>query len=66
MVKNYWEDPRELIIIRPCFSIFALHEALNLVLEEGLENRWARHKKIHEALKVKLEDLGGRCLVEEK
>jgi alanine-glyoxylate transaminase/serine-glyoxylate transaminase/serine-pyruvate transaminase len=27
----------------PSLAIYALHEALRLVLEEGLEERWARH-----------------------
>ena len=67
MVKNYWEGSRRAYHhTAPVSSIFALHEALNLVLEEGLEKRWARHKKIHEALRSKLEDLGFRFLVEEK
>ena len=36
------------------------------VLEEGLENRWARHKEVHHYLKRNLEKLGFRFLVEEK
>ena len=35
------------------------------MLEEGLENRWARHKEVHQYLKLKLENLGFRFLVEE-
>ena len=67
MVKNYWEgSKRAYHHTAPVSSIFALHEALNLVLEEGLENRWARHKKIHEALRTELENLGFRFLVDEK
>jgi len=27
----------------PVSNVFALHEGLRLVAEEGLENRWARH-----------------------
>ena len=67
MVKNYWEgSKRAYHHTAPVSSIFALHEALNLVIEEGLENRWARHKKIHEALRKELENLGFRFLVEER
>jgi alanine-glyoxylate transaminase/serine-glyoxylate transaminase/serine-pyruvate transaminase len=67
LVKNYWEGSRRAYHhTAPVSSIFALHEALNLVLEEGLENRWARHKRIHESLKNELEELGFRFLVEQK
>src|SRR5206468_8657132 len=34
------------------------HEALRLVLEEGLEKRWRRHQENHLALKEGLEALG--------
>ncbi len=37
---------------------YALHEALRLVLEEGLENRWRRHRENHLALKEGLQTLG--------
>jgi alanine-glyoxylate transaminase/serine-glyoxylate transaminase/serine-pyruvate transaminase len=36
------------------------------VLEEGLEKRWARHNEVHQYLKLKMENLGFRFLVEEK
>jgi alanine-glyoxylate transaminase / serine-glyoxylate transaminase / serine-pyruvate transaminase len=38
--------------------IYALHEALAIVEEEGLEPRWARHRRHHEALAAGLEALG--------
>lgn len=67
LVKNYWEGAkRSYHHTAPVSSIFALYEALSLVLEEGLENRWARHKEVHEYLKRKLENLGFRFLVEEQ
>jgi alanine-glyoxylate transaminase/serine-glyoxylate transaminase/serine-pyruvate transaminase len=37
---------------------YALHEALRIVLEEGLQASWERHRKHHLALKAGLEDLG--------
>lgn len=67
MVKNYWEgSKRAYHHTAPISSIFALHEALSLVLEEGIEKRWARHTEVHQYLKTKLEGLGFRFLVEEK
>jgi alanine-glyoxylate transaminase/serine-glyoxylate transaminase/serine-pyruvate transaminase len=38
--------------------IFALHEALRAVEEEGLQTRWDRHFAIHEAFLVGIEALG--------
>src|SRR5271165_6526091 len=38
--------------------IYALREALCLVHEEGLEARWARHQRNHQALKAGLAALG--------
>ncbi len=67
MVKNYWAGAKRAYHhTAPVSSIFALNEALNLVLEEGLENRWQRHISVHHYLKSKLESLGFRFLVEEK
>src|SRR5262245_15221534 len=50
----------------PTNSLFALHEALLLIREEGLENSWARHQRHHIALKAGLEAIGHRFLVDEK
>ncbi|MGH8765288.1 MAG: alanine--glyoxylate aminotransferase family protein, partial [Burkholderiales bacterium] len=47
----------------PTNSLFALHEALLLIREEGLENSWARHYRHHVALKAGLEAMGLRFLV---
>ena len=43
---------------------YALHEALRIVLEEGLEARWKRHMDCHLALKSELEALGLRYLAD--
>lgn len=50
----------------PTNSLFALHEALLLIREEGLENTWARHHRHHLALKAGLEAMGLRFVVDEK
>jgi alanine-glyoxylate transaminase/serine-glyoxylate transaminase/serine-pyruvate transaminase len=42
----------------PISSIYALHTALRLVLEEGLEARFKRHMKNHELLRDGLESIG--------
>jgi len=38
--------------------VYALHEALAVVEEEGLETRWERHRRHHEALVAGLDALG--------
>src|SRR5882724_3071426 len=50
----------------PTNSLYALHEALLMLREEGLENSWARHQRHHLALKAGLEAMGMKFLVEEK
>ncbi len=42
----------------PVSSIYALHEALRLVLEEGLEARWERHGRAHDTFREGLGYLG--------
>jgi alanine-glyoxylate transaminase/serine-glyoxylate transaminase/serine-pyruvate transaminase len=49
----------------PTNGLFALHESLLLVKEEGLENSWARHMRHHLALKAGLEAMGLKFLVAE-
>lgn len=43
--------------------LFGLREALGIVLEEGLENRWERHKKNSKALIKAMEAMGLAMLV---
>lgn len=66
MVKNYWAGAKRAYHhTAPVSSVYAIHEALSLVLEEGLENRWDRHRNVHLYLRSKLEALGFRYLVDE-
>jgi len=45
---------------------YGLYEALRLVLEEGLENRWNRHHQIAEYFWEGLSKLGLECLVQKE
>ena len=66
LVKNYWAGAKRAYHhTAPVSSVYALHQALSIVLEEGLENRWKRHQAVHQYLKTQLEDLGFKYLVEE-
>lgn len=58
LVGNYWSGNRAYHHTAPVNMNFALHEALRLVLEEGLENRIARHRRVHEKLKGELTERG--------
>jgi alanine-glyoxylate transaminase/serine-glyoxylate transaminase/serine-pyruvate transaminase len=42
----------------PIAAIYGFHEALRLVLGEGIEARWARHQEAHEALVRGLDRIG--------
>ncbi len=58
LVGNYWSGSRAYHHTAPVNMNFALHEALRLILEEGLENRFARHLRVHELLKAGLLERG--------
>ena len=44
--------------------VYALREALAIILEEGLESRFARHRKVHLLLREGLESLGLKYIPE--
>jgi alanine-glyoxylate transaminase/serine-glyoxylate transaminase/serine-pyruvate transaminase len=42
----------------PINALYGLHESLVMLEEEGLEASWARHRKMHDALRAGLEAMG--------
>ncbi len=58
LLANYWGTDRVYHHTAPINMTYALHEALRLVLEEGLDACFARHRKNHEALKAGLAAIG--------
>ncbi len=60
---NYWGKDRLYHHTPPISLIFALREAMRLVLEEGLEARWERHRTNQLALIAGLEAMGLDLLV---
>jgi alanine-glyoxylate transaminase/serine-glyoxylate transaminase/serine-pyruvate transaminase len=58
LIANYWGSDRVYHHTAPINMTYALHEALRLLLEEGLENSFARHRKNHEALQAGLAAIG--------
>jgi alanine-glyoxylate transaminase/serine-glyoxylate transaminase/serine-pyruvate transaminase len=66
LLSSYWgATQRTYHHTAPTNSLFALHEALLLIKEEGLEQCWARHRRHHLALKAGLEAMGLRFRVAE-
>ena len=60
---NYWGKDRLYHHTPPISLIYALREALRLTMEEGLENRWARHRVNQQALIAGVEAMGLDLLV---
>lgn len=60
MLRDYYKGSgtRAYHHTAPVNMVYALREALQIVLEEGLENRFARHQAMHERLKNGLANLG--------
>ncbi|HEY6560270.1 MAG TPA: alanine--glyoxylate aminotransferase family protein [Polyangiaceae bacterium] len=58
LVQRYWGSERVYHHTAPINMLFALHEALRLVLQEGLDARFARHRLHHAALSAGLGELG--------
>lgn len=61
MLRAYWEggdEARAYHHTAPISMVYALWEGLRLVLEEGLEDRWARHKEAGEFLQDELTGMG--------
>ncbi len=68
LVMGYWggEGKRAYHHTAPINPLYALHESLVMLREEGLENAWARHRRNHEILKAGLEAMGLRFVVREE
>jgi alanine-glyoxylate transaminase/serine-glyoxylate transaminase/serine-pyruvate transaminase len=58
LLASYWGQERVYHHTAPISMNYALHEALRLVLVEGLECRWRRHEDNHHALRRGLDALG--------
>lgn len=66
LVLQYWgTTQRTYHHTAPINSLYALHESLLLVAEEGLEASWRRHRRLHEALAAGFSALGLAFLVAE-
>ncbi|WP_303647475.1 pyridoxal-phosphate-dependent aminotransferase family protein [Haloarchaeobius amylolyticus] len=58
LLEGYWGEERAYHHTAPITNVYALREALRLVAEEGIENRWERHREMAGALKAGVEAMG--------
>lgn len=67
LVMGYWGGgtKRAYHHTAPINTLYALHESLVMLQEEGLENAWARHARNHQALKAGIEAMGLQFVVDE-
>jgi len=65
LVMAYWsgEGKRSYHHTAPVNSLYALHESLVMLQNEGVENSWARHKAQHDKLALGLKELGLEFIV---
>ena len=66
MLSSYWGEERKYHHTAPINMIYALRESLRMISEEGLEERFARHRLNHLALVAGVEAMGLSMLVPEK
>ena len=67
LVMSYWGGgtKRAYHHTAPINALYGLHEALVMLQEEGLENRWQRHFDLHLALRAGMEAMGLSFIVPE-
>ena len=65
LIANYWSDERVYHHTAPVSMILGLREGLRVVLEEGLEARYERHRRNSGALRSGLEALGMKLVAPE-
>jgi alanine-glyoxylate transaminase/serine-glyoxylate transaminase/serine-pyruvate transaminase len=67
LVMAYWGGgaKRTYHHTAPVNGLYALHEALVMLQQEGLETAWERHRRHFEALRAGLQAMGLRYLVDE-
>ena len=68
MIEEYWNEghQRKYHHTAPINMIYALHEGLRLVFQEGLDARFQRHRRNAAALQAGLETLGFTYLVKKQ
>ncbi len=63
--KPVMDDPKMYLATPATQVLLALREAMKEAREEGLENRWARHRKLGELTRSRVEGWGQKFVAEE-
>ena len=66
LLDEYYDGSHRYHHTAPISLFYALHEGLNVINEEGIENRWERHRQAHLRLVKGLDQLGLSMLVPER
>jgi alanine-glyoxylate transaminase/serine-glyoxylate transaminase/serine-pyruvate transaminase len=66
LIADYVGSARRYHHTAPVSMLYALHAGLGVLLEEGLDAAWARHREAGTALQVGLEELGFRPFARER
>jgi alanine-glyoxylate transaminase/serine-glyoxylate transaminase/serine-pyruvate transaminase len=66
LLERYWSPERVYHHTAPATLTYALREALRVVVEEGLEARWARHRQVSDAFRAGIRAMGLQLLVDEE
>ena len=57
-LESYWSQTRAYHHTSPISNTYALRESLRIMMEEGVDNRIARHARVADALRAGLQALG--------
>ncbi len=66
MIEKYWGSERVYHHTAPISMNYALHEALRLLLQEGLPASWERHRNVHRTFIREMGNLRLECAVAEQ
>jgi alanine-glyoxylate transaminase/serine-glyoxylate transaminase/serine-pyruvate transaminase len=65
LLEEYYDGPHKYHHTAPVSLFYALREALTILDEEGVEQRWSRHQRAHNRLVAGFRELGLSMLVDE-
>ncbi len=66
LLERYWLPEHMYHHTAPITLTYALREALRVVIDEGLEARWARHRRVSDAFRAGIGGMGLGLLVPEE
>ena len=58
LLQEYFDSPHKYHHTVPISLFYALHQALSVIMQEGAENRWNRHHRVHQDFVRRIDALG--------